>query len=311
MKLGLGDSYDKVFINKKLRAYADTTKPASTLGVMGVYLMASIFFYYYTGQPDAIATDFRDIIYVVVTVGLAHGASQAMNMAEDAEMDMETEHKQNRPIPAGIISQEEARTVAWVLILAAVGRAYLVNSTFGAVMSVLIFMGVFYNLDPIRAKERIISIPWQAASRGLLSFPAIWAAYGDLRSPTPWILGTFLFFYVLGFQNSADIIDRHVDEDHGIRTFIVEYGVVGTSYIALASTLLMVGVIGGSVQLGYLPVRLLATLLIIPFCLGMWFHMRYNPHRMSNATGNHVTWTWFYLGMVLSVAIPMSVEILH
>jgi len=48
----------------------------------------------------------------------------------------------------------------------AVGRAYLVNSTFGVGVSVLVLMGVFYNLAPIRAKERIISIPWQAVSRG-------------------------------------------------------------------------------------------------------------------------------------------------
>lgn len=311
MKLGLGDSYDKVFINKKLRAYSDTTKPASTLGVMGVYLMASIFFFYYTGQPESITTDFRDIIYVVVTVGLAHGASQAMNMAEDAEMDMETDHKQNRPIPAGIISEEEARTVAWVLILAAVGRAYLVNSTFGAVMSVLIFMGIFYNLDPIRAKERIISIPWQAVSRGLLSFPAIWAAYGDVWSPTPWVLGLFLFFYVLGFQNTADIIDRHVDEDHGIRTFVVEFGVVQTSYIALGSSLMMVAVILWSVSVGLLPNRLIWALAIMPFCLWMWFQMRYNPHEVSEVTGNHPAWLHFYIGMVLSVSIPMTVEILY
>ena len=310
MKLGLGDSYDKVFINKKLRAYADTTKPASTLGVMGVYLMASIFFYYYTGQPEGIATDFRDIIYVVVTVGLAHGASQAMNMAEDAQMDMETEHKQNRPIPSGVISEEEARTVAWVLILAAVGRAYLVNSTFGAVISVLIFMGVFYNLDPIRAKERIISIPWQAVSRGLLSFPAIWAAYGNLWSPVPWIMGAFMFFYVLGFQNTADIIDRHVDEEHGIRTFVVEFGVVQTSYIALWSALMMVAVIIGGVGTGVLPTRLMWALGIMPFCLWMWFQMRYNPHKVSEVTGNHVTWLWFYLGMVAAVGIPMTVEII-
>lgn len=311
MKLGLGESYNDVdVLPVKFRAWLDLTKPASTLGIMGAAFLASLFYFYYTGQAGLVGDKFSTVIFVVVTVGLAHGASQAMNMAEDAEMDRQTEHKQDRPIPSGVVTEEEARTLAWFLILAALGRAYLINSLFGVFMTISIVFGVFYNLEPIRAKERIISIPWQAVSRGLFMFPIIWAAYGNPFKSTPWVLGVFMFFYVLGFQNSADIIDRTVDAEHGVKTFVVEFGVRRTVMIAGGCTLMMLATLLLGVELSLIPSRLYIMALITPFCILMLKSMWKNPYRISEKTGNHPAWLWFYFGMVLCVCLPLVGEVL-
>lgn len=311
MKLGLGESYDNVSVLPvKLRAYLDLTKPASSLGVGGAFFLASIFYFYYTGQPELIGERFSSIIFACVTVVFAHGGSQAMNMAEDAVMDRETPHKQDRPIPAGIVTEEEARTLAWLALSAAIGRAYLVNNGFGVLVTFLVLLGVFYNLNPIRAKERIISIPWQAASRGLFMFPAVWAAYGDMWTLTPWVLSLFMFFYVLGFQNTADIIDEDVDRKYGISTLVVELGLENVVYIAGGCMLMMLSTIWLAVELAILPTRMIWMLAILPFCMVMLYHMMYNPYEIDDRTGNHPAWMWFYLGMVLSVAIPLAVEVL-
>jgi 4-hydroxybenzoate polyprenyltransferase len=233
-----------------------------------------------------------------------------MNMAEDAEMDRNTPHKQNRPIPSGVITEEEARAISWIASGVALWRAFLVNSTFGTMMMFALFMGIFYNLDPIRAKERIISIPWQAVSRGLLSMPAVWAAYGDITDPLPWVIGVFMFFYVLGFQNSADIIDQDVDSEYGIRTFVVVFGVRKTVIIAAGCTAMMVATVAAAISVGAMEQRFVWLLAIIPFCAYMLMEMWVNPHRISEKTGNHPAWSWFYLGMVLTVAIPLVVEVL-
>lgn len=309
MKWGLGEPYEKVLFSKKARAYVDITKPASTLGAMGAITLASLFFFYYTDQQHLIVENLSAILTVVVTVGLTHGASQAMNMAEDAEMDRQTEHKQNRPIPSGIIEEEDARSVSWMCSGLAIGLSFTVNSIYGSFILVLTFFGIFYNLDPIRAKERIISIPWQAMSRGLLSFPAVWAAYGNPLDPTAWVLSLFMFFYVLGFQNSADIIDKDVDEQHGIRTFVVEFGVRRTVLIAFGCTMMMVSVIALGTVLDLIPPSMYSLLLIVPFCLIMAKEMWENPYNVSEKTGNHPAWMWFYIGMVLCVAIPLTTEI--
>jgi 4-hydroxybenzoate polyprenyltransferase len=307
MKLGLGHSYDDVeLLSIKSRAYIDLTKPASSVGVAFGYLLASLFYHLY--YDLAVVTNLLDMFAVSLAIFMAHSASQSLNMAEDAEMDRETPHKQNRPIPSGVVSEDEARALSWIASGWAISLAFLVDWGFGVVVLILLFFGVFYNLDPIRAKERIISIPWQAASRGLLSFPAVWIAYGGVWSPIPWILGLFMFFYVMGFQNSADIIDREVDEEYGISTFVVEYGVEGTFHIALVCTTAMMAVIGFSTLVGILPLMFIWMLLIIPFCMVMLYYMWTQPYAVSETTGNHPAWLWFYIGMVLCVSIPLIAE---
>lgn len=309
MKLGLGQSYDKVeFLPVKLRAYLDLTKPASSVGVAGAYLLASLFYFYYTGEPHLIGDRLQPLLYVTFTLALAHGASQALNMAEDAEMDRNTPHKKDRPIPSGIVSEEEARTIAWILILFAVARGFLTNRTFGVFLTILVFFGVFYNLEPIRAKERVISIPWQAVSRGLLLFPTVWSAWGDPFAPEAWVLGLFMFFYVLGFQNTADIVDMEVDEEYGVKTFAVMYGPSGIVFIAAWSTLLMFGTIVTGARLGLVPLSFGVFLAIIPFCILMIYYLSKYPNKVSEKTGNHPAWLWFYIGMVLSVVLPLAVE---
>lgn len=315
MKIGLGQSYEKVeYLPKKTRAYIDLTKPASSLGVAGGYFLASMFYFVYVGGGGNvldIGSKLSSMIYVSLTMFLAHSASQAMNMAEDAYMDEVTPHKKNRPIPSGEVEEEEARSLSWVLVFISFMFAYLLNWRFGVMATILIFMGIFYNLEPVRVKERIISIPWQAVSRGLLMFPSVWAAFGNPFSPEPWILGVFMFFYVLGFQNSADIIDANADANFGIKTWVVSFGIERTLTIALGCVGLMLSTISIGVVLGILPMRFYYLYLISPLCFWMIYKMWRNPSEVSPTTGNHPAWLWFYFGMVLTVAIPLTVEILY
>jgi 4-hydroxybenzoate polyprenyltransferase len=312
VKLGLGESYGKVnILSKKGRAYLDITKPASTVGITLAFMVGLVFYLLYNNQNPNLVAELDTILYASITVGLAHGASQALNMAEDAEMDRNTPHKQNRPIPAGIITEEEARTIAWIMILAAVGRAYITSTTFGIVMSLSVFMGVFYNLEPIRAKERIISIPWQAVSRGLLMFPAVWSVYGNPLDPFPVVMGVFMFFYVFGFQNTADIIDHDVDKEYGIKTLAVVLGPHRIPLVASISMMFMALTLNYAASwANIIPDRFVFINLILLFCLWMIYLLKQNPTAVSEKTGNHPAWLWYYAGMVLCVLIPFSVELL-
>lgn len=310
VKWGLGQSYDRVqYIPKKLRAYIDLTKPASSVGVGLGYFIASLFYFYGGGHTPITGEKLFSMIYVSVTILLAHSASQAMNMAEDAEMDRDTPHKQDRPIPSGIVSEDEARSIAWIMAALALGRGFMVNWRFGIFTTILVFMGIFYNLAPVRAKERIISIPWQAASRGLFTFPAVWSAYGNPFAPEAWALGLFLFFYVLGFQNSADIIDREVDAEYGVRTFVVEFGVKNTVLIAFGSLVAMMTVLSLSILAGTLDKNMISLAIVLPIGLYMVREMWENPYRVSDKTGNHPAWLWFYGGLVVIIATPLATEI--
>lgn len=310
MKWGLGQSYENVdVLPKKLRAYLDLTKPASTIGVMATAFVISLFYFAYTGSVDQLGDQFSTVVFVVVTLGFAHGASQAMNMAEDAEMDRNTPHKKERPIPSGVVDEEEARTLAWLFLFFAIGRAYMVRDLFGIFVTVSAFMGIFYNLEPIRAKARIISIPWQAVSRGLLSFPLVWSAYGDPFRPVVLVMGVFMFFYVLGFQNTADLIDKETDEEYGIKTFVVVYGIKGVVTIAAGCMMMMVATMLVAIRYSWVPEEYILTLAVVPFCIMMLRHMALRPNFVSEKTGNHPSWIWFYFGLATSASTPLLIEI--
>lgn len=311
MKLGLGQSYDRVqFLSKKTRAYLDLTQPASSLGASVAFILASIFFFSYTGQLSEIDKHYMSVMYASATIFLAHAASQVMNQSEDAEMDASSDNKDTRPIPAGIVSEDEARSIAWILAAVAFGRSYVVSVEFGVFVTVSLFMGIFYNLRPLRAKERVISIPWQAVSRGLLSFPLVWAAYGDVLSPVPWALGLFMFFYCLGFQNTADISDAVVDRKYDIKTFVVIFGVDGVLRVMAGSLSLMMAILFLTTEYGILPGEYMALALIVPYCLMMWYYVWKRPGKVSNITGNHPSYLMYYIGMVLCVVIPLVVSLL-
>jgi len=308
-KLGLGNSYDNVLIlSPKLRGYLDISKPASTIGVAGGFFIASLLYFFVEGRPADIPANFTAIALASIAAAMSHGASQAMNMAEDAHIDKQTEHKQNRPIPSGVLTEEEARTVSWIMSAQAIVAGYLVNVTYGTLVVFMLAMGIFYNLSPIRAKERIISIPWQAVSRGLLLIPAVWAAYGNILDPLPWAFGLFMFCYVFGYQNSADIIDRHIDAEFGIQTFVVAFGLDRVIQIAAGSTAFMAAIVLLGWEYGVFPDTFVTLLGIIPFCLAMLWYMHTKPDEVSESTGNHVTWLWFYMGMLGAVLFPLSAE---
>jgi 4-hydroxybenzoate polyprenyltransferase len=309
VKRGLGDPYDKVkYLPVKVRGYIDLTKPASSIAVGMGYLLASFLFYYHNGVEGQLLQDMGTIVVVSLSIFLLHSASQALNMAEDAEMDRETPHKQDRPIPSGVVTEDEARTVTWFCSGWGISLAFTVNVPFGIFAMILLFFGIFYNLDPIRAKERIISIPWQAVSRGLFSFPAVWTAYGDPFDPLPWVLGTFMFFYSLGFQNTADFADRELDAKYGIKTFVVEYGIDGTMRIATLSTLFMIITLCVGLVSGLLPIVYSSLFLIIPFCVVMLYYMNEYRDSISVVGSNHICWSLYYVGMVLCVLVPLSSE---
>jgi 4-hydroxybenzoate polyprenyltransferase len=310
MKWGLGDSYDRVeYLPVKIRAYLDLMQPASTLGLMTTFALASVFYYFYMGEPSLIYSNYQQIIYATFTIGISHGASQTLNMAEDAEIDKQTEHKENRPIPAGIVSVKEARAIAWVLIAVALFRGFVMNMQFGVMVSVALFFGVFYNVEPIRAKEKIYGIPWQAISRGLIAFPLVWSAYGNLYSLFPWVIGVVMFFYVLAYQNSADIIDKDVDREHGISTFVAEFGIKRTVYIGLGSLSVMVAVVHTAIESNLLPRRYLILLAVVPYCLYMSYCMYQTPEQVTETTGNHPAYLMYYLGFLFFVALPLYVEL--
>lgn len=306
VKLGLGDSYDKTIVPQKIRAYADLTKPASSIGVMLTIPFAAIFYgeLYHTGGLEFVIQNWTTVLFASVTMFLLHGGSQAMNMAEDAHIDKETDHKQTRPIPAGVVSEEEARSLAWIFMFVGVARAFTITRTFGIFCVILAFFGVFYNLEPIRAKKHLwFNLSWQAASRGLFLYPATFAVWGEAFNPIAWTMGVAAFMLVLAMQNTADFSDVDIDERYDIITPAVHHGLDKLTMIMTGIALLMFGFIALSMSLGPLPNLWSLYLLVIPIgysLVSLWN----TPRSISDIGGNHFSWYVFYFSLASMYMLP-------
>lgn len=306
VKLGEGDSYDKTIINKKIRAYADITKPASSIGIMLTVPFAAILYAELNGISGTsfIVSRWSDVLFASVTMFLLHGGGQALNQAEDVYMDKEAEHKSTRPIPSGVISEEEARSLAWIFISVGMARAFTINISFGLFSLILAFFAIFYNLEPLRTKKRLwINIIWQSLSRGLLLFPATFAVWGEPLNEVAWALGLIAFFLVLSLQQTADFADVKVDEEFDIRTPAVEYGLDTLVNIMALIIVFMFILISVFIYLGILPNFWSLYLLIIPIGWILW-SLKTGPNTISNIGTNHSSWYIYYLCLASLYILP-------
>lgn len=306
VKKGMGDNYENTIIPRKIRAYLDLTKPASSIGVMLTIPFAALFYgeLYHGGGVQFVAQNWTTVLYASVTMLLLHGGSQAMNMAEDAHIDMRTDHKQTRPIPAGVVSAEEARSLAWIFIFAGVARGFTINAKFGMMCILLAFFGVFYNLEPIRAKKYLwLNLSWQAASRGLLLYPATFAVWGEMWNPVAWTMGVAAFLLVLSMQNTADFSDVDIDEKYNIITPAVYHGLNKLTMIMAGIALVMFAFVTLSMAIGPLPSLWSLYILAIPIGYSLISLWR-TPRGISDIGGNHVSWYVFYISLASIYILP-------
>lgn len=306
VKLGLGDSYDNTFIPEKMRAFLDITKPASSVGIMATVPFAAIIFGHLTHGDGLVflIDNWTTVIYASVTMFLLHGASQSMNMSEDAHIDKQTDHKQNRPIPSGVISKETARSLAWIFMLVGIMRAFTITPEFGVYAVILSFFGIGYNLQPLRIKEYLwINLIWQAASRGLLLYPATFAVWGDAFNPVAWVMGIASFLLVLALQNTADFADVNIDEKFDIITPAVYHGLNELTMIMGGLSALMFGFISISIGLGWIPNFWSLYILVIPIGWSLW-SLWTEPKSISGIGGNHFSWFVFYFSLASMYILP-------
>jgi 4-hydroxybenzoate polyprenyltransferase len=86
----------------------------------------------------SIVTDFYLAIYVGLTLAACQAVGQIINQYCDIELDKII--KPYRPLPAGVLTKEEALGAAWLLAIAAIARAFTVNIQFGLGIITLFFI---------------------------------------------------------------------------------------------------------------------------------------------------------------------------
>ena len=93
------------------------------------------------------------IIWGVLALVFVNAASNTLNQVHDVEIDRV--NKPYRPIPAGIVTKDEARTMAWILYLVTLWRSAWVNRTFAFFVLLLMLTTIAYSAEPVRLKKRL------------------------------------------------------------------------------------------------------------------------------------------------------------
>ena len=94
-----------------------------------------------------------------------------------------------------------------------------------------------------------------------------------------------------------------------MKTFIAEFGVRKTVMFGYMSVSWMALVVLASVGLGILPYRYLWLAGLILPCYIMLLKMITDPYEISDTTGNHPVWLWYYVGLVAIITGPLIIEL--
>ncbi|MDD5510766.1 MAG: UbiA prenyltransferase family protein [Dehalococcoidales bacterium] len=266
-----------------------TILPAFIAGCFGVMIQLA-----WDGTADRILTEWATIVYVGITLMLGQAVGQIFNNAADVGPDKMS--KPYRPVANGRVSVNEAMGLGLALTLIAVGRALTLGAMFGAIVSVILFMAIFYNLEPIRAKRWFPwNLMWMATSRGVLPFLATWSLFGDIADPLPWILGTFTTLWVINWQAAKDFPDVEADRAYQIKTLPVKYGAKRAARYMVYLSPIPFAFLWVMYELELVQVTFLLLFLLVPVavlnCIGMF--------RTTKYLENNITWAGMYIGLAM------------
>jgi protoheme IX farnesyltransferase len=145
----------------------------------------------------------------LLCIAIAAGASGALNMAYDADIDAVMNRTANRPIPAGRIERGEALGFGWTLAVGAVTVMGLLVNMFAGVLlafTIFVYVGVYTLWLKRRTPQNIVI----GGLSGALP-PAIgWAAVTGSLSLAPVLLVAIIFlwtpphFWALSLWRSDD-----------------------------------------------------------------------------------------------------------
>ena len=174
-------------------------RPAATVGdffaLLKPRVMSLVVFTGLTGIVIAPGTvHLLTAFSALLCIAVAAGASGALNMAYDSDIDALMSRTASRPIPMGRIAREDALAFGWTLAVAAVTMmALFVNDLAAALLAFTIFfyVGVYTLLLKRRTPQNIVI----GGLAGALP-PAIgWAAVTGTLSLPPLLLVLIIFMW--------------------------------------------------------------------------------------------------------------------
>jgi geranylgeranylglycerol-phosphate geranylgeranyltransferase len=225
------------------------------------------------------------------TIAIVNAASNALNQAADKEGDKIS--KPYRPVPRGIISADEAQSLAYLLYLFALLRAVIINQWFGFFVFLIMIFTVVYSLPPRTKRFLLLNQIWIAIPRGMLGILAGWSVFGNPWEPLPLMIGGLATLYLIGGMTTKDIVDEKADRLVGVHTLVNMFGVRRAAIISFPFLIAPFVLIPLLIDKGFLEVYLWPlTLLMIGSLL--IFYLMFRGDEESQTLENIHAWSVMY-----------------
>lgn len=136
---------------KKLLPYISIARPDHWF--KNVFMLPGILLAYLFSDTIFHLSDLPDILLGIFATCLIASANYTINEWLDAPFDREHPIKKNRPAACGQIKPSLAYLQYAILSIAGLGISYYINVPFCLTNAFLLFMGLMYNVPPIRTKD--------------------------------------------------------------------------------------------------------------------------------------------------------------
>ena len=131
----------------------------------------------------------------LVATCIVASSNYVINEILDAPTDLSHRVKRNRPIPSGLVKLPIAY-FEWVALgVLGLGLAWLVNPSFFIAAAALLFMGLVYNIPPVRSKELPYVDVLSESVNNPLRLMLGWFAVSSTEVPP---LSLLIFYWMIG-----------------------------------------------------------------------------------------------------------------
>jgi decaprenyl-phosphate phosphoribosyltransferase len=258
------------------------------------------------------------LIAGLFSVCLIASANYTINEWLDAEFDQQHPVKKSRPSAVGLIKPQFVYLQWFVLATAGLGLGWSVLSVeFTVCNSILLIMGVLYNVKPFRTKDRVfldvlsesINNPlrfllgWFVVVQGVFPPSSVLLAY--------WMGGAFL----MGVKRYAEY--RFIDDPHraglyrrSFQSYTEEKLLISSFFYALASVFFL------GVFLVKYRIEFLLSFPLFSLLFAWYLHIGLQPHSPAQDPEKLYREKWFilyiiFLCTVVGILFFVDIPILH
>ena len=167
-------------------AYLDIARPDHWF--KNIFMLPGMALGILIGGIDVDAGIVLSIVSALVSTCLAASANYTINEWLDAEFDRFHPTKHTRPSVTGGVTAPGVYIQWAALLLLSIGLAYTVNHTFVGFIVALLVMGIFYNVNPFRTKDRVHLDVLTESINNPLRFMLGWCSVNTIQLPPSSIL---------------------------------------------------------------------------------------------------------------------------